>query len=625
VCAAFALLTATTVPAGLIPGGGPARSDCYLELNVVGIDNPGPDVRSGRVVSCTDGDPCDTDGKCGNGSCTFSVAVCINQTDPNLPACHPPTGLQKLFVNPSKLAGAVPGSLDGSACGSFVAIPLPLKNGTQPAMVQVRLSANATAAMGTSPRRDRDTFVLKCLPRTTPCPQHVLLLSIDGLHEVDLARYVHLNPNSALAELTHLGITYTNASTSKPSDSFPGLLSMVTGGSPRSTGVFYDDSYDRNLSAPGSNCSIKGTEVVYDESIDFNPNALDAGGGIDPLTLPLDGSNGCKPVYPHSFLRVNTIFEVARAAGLYTAWCDKHPAYDIVNGPSGTGVADLFTPEIASTDGTRLGTQAYDDLKVQAILNEIAGKDHSGTKTEPVPAIFGMNFQAVSVTQKLTGDGYLDANATPSPELQAALDHTDQSVAKMLAALRQHDLFSNTTVILSAKHGQSPIDPSLRLIVDKNIIPNVVNGVQSGLVAQATQDDVALLWLSDQTKVNAAVAALNANKALAHIDTILSGTSLLALFNDPTKDSRTPDIIVLPVHGVIYAKPTATKIAEHGGFSDDDTHVALVIANENLGEKTVVTPVQTTQIAPTILQLLSLNPGSLQAVTEEHTQILPGL
>src|SRR5262249_35766817 len=176
VCAAFALLTATTVPAfdgqeaGLIPGGGPVRSDCYVELKVVGIDNPGPDVRSGRVVSCADGDPCDIDGECGNGSCPFGVAVCITQTDPTLPACHAPTGLQKLFVNPPKLDGAVPGSLDGPACGSFVAIPLPLKGGTQPAMVQVRLSANATAAQGTSPRRDRDTFVLKCLPRTTPCP-----------------------------------------------------------------------------------------------------------------------------------------------------------------------------------------------------------------------------------------------------------------------------------------------------------------------------------------------------------------------------------------------------------------------------------------------------------------------
>jgi len=455
--------------------------------------------------------------------------------------------------------------------------------------------------------------------------RHVLLLSIDGLHEQDLARYTTFHPNSALAQLTQLGITYTNASTSKPSDSFPGLLSMVTGGSPRSTGVFYDDSYDRTLSAPGSNCATKGTEVVYDESIDINPNAIDGGGGIDPNALPLDGSKGCTPVYPHSFLRVNTIFEVAQQAGLYTAWSDKHPAYDLVNGPSGTGVADLYTPEIASVPVTVSATEPYDDLKVQAILNEIAGKDHSGTKTEPVPAIFGMNFQAVSVAQKDALGGYLDAAGTPSPLLQDALDHTNQSVGKMLEALRKQHLFSSTTIILSAKHGQSPIDPSKHLIVDKNIIPNLVSSVQSGLLAQATEDDVALLWLTDQSKVNDVVATLNANKAQAHIDTILSGDSLKQYFNDPTKDSRTPDIIVLPEHGVIYAHITATKIAEHGGFSEDDTHVSLFVANPALKKGSISTPVQTTQIAPTILHLLHLNPNNLQAVSIENTQILPGL
>src|SRR5262249_24598960 len=198
-----------------------------------------------------------------------------------------------------------------------------------------------------------------------------------------------------------------------------------------------------------------------------------------------------------SFLRVNTVFEVAWKAGLYTAWSDKHPAYDIVNGPSGKGVIDLYTPEIAATDGTLLGTEAYDDLKVQAILNEIAGKDHTGTKAAPVPAIFGMNFQAVSVTQKLTGDGYLDSTGTPSPELQAALDHTDQSLGKMLAALDQQKLLSKTIIILTAKHGQSPIDPNKYQKVPASTITNVVNGVQPGLLAQATTDDVALLWLTD--------------------------------------------------------------------------------------------------------------------------------
>lgn len=456
--------------------------------------------------------------------------------------------------------------------------------------------------------------------------QHVLLISVDGMHEVDLERYVSQHPASALAQLAQRGVLYSNASTSRPSDSFPGLLSMVTGGTPRSTGIFYDDSYDRTLSPPGSNCATVGTEVVYDESIDKNPNTLDGGGGIDPATLPRDPNNGCTPVYPHSFLRVNTIFEVIKSAGLRTAWADKHPAYELVNGPSGQGVDDLYTPEIASTDGTTAGTEAYDSLKVQAILNEIDGKDHTGLQTVGVPAIFGMNFQAVSVTQKLAGAGYLDTQATPSPALAGALDFVDQSLGRMLDELREQHLSNSTAIILSAKHGQSPIDPTQHLIVDSNLIPNVVNSIQFGLLAQATQDDVALLWLNDQSKTSTVVAQLNANAQQLHIQQILSGDSLKQLFNDPLKDARTPDIIVLPDHGVIYAKITATKIAEHGGFTDDDTHVDLLIASPLLKKaKTVFTSVQTTQIAPTILRLLGLDPTVLQAVQIEQTQVLPDL
>jgi hypothetical protein len=54
--------------------------------------------------------------------------------------------------------------------------------------------------------------------------QHVLLLSIDGFHGIDLQKCVasRLCPN--LAKLTEHGTTYTQASTTKPSDSFPGLL-----------------------------------------------------------------------------------------------------------------------------------------------------------------------------------------------------------------------------------------------------------------------------------------------------------------------------------------------------------------------------------------------------------------
>lgn len=454
---------------------------------------------------------------------------------------------------------------------------------------------------------------------------HVLLLSVDGLHAVDLERYISTHPNSAMAQLAHMGVLYPNASTTRPSDSFPGLLSMVTGGTPRSTGVFYDDSYDRTLSAPGSNCQTTGTEVLYDESIDFDSTKLDGGGGINPAALPLDPAHGCTPVYPHSYLRVNTIFEVIRAAGMRTAWSDKHPSYEILNGPSGKGVQDLYTPEIAATDGTTAGTEAYDALKVQAILNEIDGKDHTGQHTVGVPAIFGMNFQAVSVTQKLAGAGYLDALATPSPALANALDFVDHSLGLMLRELQGKHLLNSTTIILTAKHGQSPIDPNQRQIIDSKLIPNMVNSVQAGLLAQATQDDVALLWLTDQSKTSEVVAQLSAHAQTLGIQQILAGDSLKLLFQDPQKDGRSPDIVAIPRAGVIYTKPTATKIAEHGGFGNEDTNVDLLVANPRLERGVVYTAVQTTQIAPTILSLLGLRPDALQAVRLEQTQVLPGL
>jgi predicted AlkP superfamily pyrophosphatase or phosphodiesterase len=80
--------------------------------------------------------------------------------------------------------------------------------------------------------------------------KHVLLISVDGLHALDVARFVESHPNSALAELAGHGVTYSNARTPSLSDSFPGLLALVTGGSPVSHGLFYDVSYDRTIFDP---------------------------------------------------------------------------------------------------------------------------------------------------------------------------------------------------------------------------------------------------------------------------------------------------------------------------------------------------------------------------------------
>ena len=77
----------------------------------------------------------------------------------------------------------------------------------------------------------------------------MLLISVDGLHDADLTACVKANPSSAMATLAGKGAHSAQASSAMPSDSFPGLLAFVTAGSPKSTGVHDEDSYDRLLSA----------------------------------------------------------------------------------------------------------------------------------------------------------------------------------------------------------------------------------------------------------------------------------------------------------------------------------------------------------------------------------------
>src|SRR5215471_4758499 len=129
--------------------------------------------------------------------------------------------------------------------------------------------------------------------------RRVLLISIDGMHAADFANCMTGLPGvnggqpycPALAALAEHGLNYPQASASKPSDSFPGILAMTTGGSSRASGVYYDVSYDRKLSppkavAPGACPSTQGTQVIFDESIDRDLTKLDAGGGINPDALP---------------------------------------------------------------------------------------------------------------------------------------------------------------------------------------------------------------------------------------------------------------------------------------------------------------------------------------------------
>jgi hypothetical protein len=500
--------------------------------------------------------------------------------------------------------------------------------------------------------------------------KHVLLISIDGLHALDVANYVKSHEGSALDELSEHGVTFSNARTPANTDSFPGLLALVTGGSPRTHGLFYDYSYDRTIWAPDNKtCSGKpGTQMIFDESIDAYVNGVSQN-VIDPNALPryIDGQGHCSPFFPHNAVRTNTVFEVIKAEHVgRTAWADKHPAYDLVNGPSGKGVDDLYAPEITNVGGfdntiSVVCTVQNDELKVQAILREIQGLNHQGTKQVGIPAVFGMNFQAVSVGQKLLVDnpgggctadtdstingqrgGYVDGLGTPTAVLAYGLEKTDVALGRMLGALKEAGIYDSTLVIVTAKHGQSPIN--LAKLVKPGHFADLVCTVSNCATSQAAKiitdagnncpegpcgwvqdDDIGLIWLPDQSKTKLVADYLNQNAKALYIDEVMSGEELKLKFPDPLKDSRTPDIIVQPVYGTIYTKPTSNKVAEHGGFSFGDTNVGLIVSNPAMSSRVVKTPVLTSQVAATILQSLGIDPDKLESVRKEGISVLPFL
>jgi len=494
---------------------------------------------------------------------------------------------------------------------------------------------------------------------------HVLLISVDGMHALDVERYVQANPKSALAELSRHGITYSNARTPSLSDSFPGLLALVTGGSPASHGMFYDVSYDRTIFDP-TNTSCTGTAgnmMVFDESIDLYVGNVSQN-VIDPTKLPRhkDAHGNCVPFFPHDAIRTNTVFEVVKNAGGRTAWADKHPAYDLVNGPSGHGVDDLYTPEITNVGGldnthSVVCTAENDQKKVQAIINEINGLSHDGKTAPGTPVVFGMNFQAVSVGQKLSVDnydnsciddtdptinqqpgGYVDGAGTPTAVLNYGLKSVDQALASMIQALKNKGIYNSTLFIVSAKHGQSPINP-LKINKPGHFADLVAalpdggtnqaaiaianaNACSTGACGFVQDDDIALIWLQDQTQDQLVADYLNTNASALFIDEVLGGAELKLKFNDPTKDSRVPDVIVQPQYGVVYTT-SSHKNAEHGGMSFGDTNVGLIVSNPSIKAKTLKTPVATSQVAPTLLQFLGIDPQKLMSVRTEKTEVLP--
>jgi len=489
--------------------------------------------------------------------------------------------------------------------------------------------------------------------------QHVLLLSIDGLHDADItdpATNVYL---PTVLDIANHGIHYTNTYAVKPTDNFPNMIAQVTGAGPKTAGIYYDSTYNRSYypaaTFPGT---PPGTGVFWTADIDKNADNIDGGGNADissinPLVLPQVMVNGAlQRVYPHNDLKVNTVFEVAHDAGLRTAYIDKHPSYEIVSGPSGQGLDDFYGPEsdakailvngvlkdaTNAPAGSKLKSisksipmsEAYDDMRVDALINQINGKTAHGAAAPGAPALFGMSFIAVNTAQKDVASGGIDnfdGNNIVNPGLADALNRTDESVARIVNALKTANLYDSTLILLTAKHGQSP-RVNTSNVQSPELVGSTLTGAGIG-VRQTTDDDVSLVWLGNAEQTGQARDTLLQQHGDI-IDKVLTGKDLADAVQGnsliPPGDDRAPDLIVQYKPGVLLS--SSQKRAEHGGLSEDDSHIALILGGAlptDLQGTTITDQLLDTQLAPTMLEALGLDPALLQGAVIDNTTPLPG-
>ncbi|KAJ6102005.1 hypothetical protein N7486_004432 [Penicillium sp. IBT 16267x] len=422
--------------------------------------------------------------------------------------------------------------------------------------------------------------------------KQVVYLSFDGMHQSDLVKYIEMYPNSTFASVVDSSVVFNNAKASKPSDSFPATIAPFTGASARVSGVYWQVTWAKDLYPPSSNCSGPiGAQADWSQVIDLNASSITGGNTFNLSAVPmkLNSWGVCEPLFPHDYLRVNTVFG--------------------------------YFPENAAVASNLEDQLAWDDLHWSALANVTAGHYVNGTGSIDF-SIIGSNFNSFTWAQS-SGSGYANgstlANPIFSPNLTATLHAADAKLGAFIEQLKDAGKLESILLIVSSKQGQSPVDESTLTLIDPQLVIDAT-GVNVSLL---TSSDVGLIWLEDGHDAVTAKTNLLAKAEELNIVNVLAGDEVWEYgFGNPRLDPRAPDVIVLAKDGTLY-ESGATE--DHGAWFPDDLDVPLVFYNPTFTHANISLEVRTTQIASTILAALGLPLAQLDGWRAEGSPVLPFL
>jgi hypothetical protein len=131
--------------------------------------------------------------------------------------------------------------------------------------------------------------------------------------------------------------------------------------------------------------------------------------------------------------------------------------------------------------------------------------------------------------------GYKNAAVLPSAKLLEEIEYVDTAIGIIVSGLQSAGIYDNTLLIITAKHGDSPTDPT-RYVADGTITPTTILATNNMIPCSesplnptgigATEDEVSVLWLKKGASVNAAVRLLESNAAPIGMGEIFYGPSV---------------------------------------------------------------------------------------------------
>ena len=352
---ALSLSTAHVASAARVVGRATPSRECFVALNI-----EGDGVVSGKTVSCVEGDPtCDHDGVCGNDSCTYDVQLCINV--PDLPGCIPPAALKSLRVRPSTVP--VPTSLVGPACGVVgqqVAALKPL-GGT---LRTGHAGIVATATSATKPfKTDRDEYILKCVPRDTPCPVSTTTTSAPPTSTTTTATTIRSTTTTAESTSTTTEsptTTTTAASTSTTTESTTttGASTTTTAESTTSTTELTTSTTQSTTSTTQSSTSTTETTTTTTQSTTSTTTTL-----ANLIFVTSASYNGNLGGLAGADAACQALANDAELAGTYKAWLSDSTASAADRLSHSTRSYRLVDETLVASD--------WDDLTDETLSNPI--------------------------------------------------------------------------------------------------------------------------------------------------------------------------------------------------------------------------------------------------------------